>query len=83
MIYAVQDIIDDAPHEDGEWFEYGVKVEGKKITVTLNGEVINEYTEPDEVDHATRKLGSGTIALEAHDPESVIHFKGLYIRPLE
>ncbi len=82
-VYAVKNVMDEAPHEDNEWFEYGVKVVGKTITITVNGEVVNEYTEPDEVDHATRKLSSGTIALQAHDPESVIHFKDIYIRPLD
>lgn len=82
-IYAVQNVMDEAPHKDDEWFEYRVKVAGKTVTVSVNGEVVNEYTEPDEVDHATRKLGSGTIAIQAHDPDSVIFYKDIYIRPIE
>ncbi len=81
-IWSVADILDDPPHEDDEWFEYTLVVRGSEITLKVNGEVVTQYTEPDDPGHETRRLSSGTVALQAHDPESVIHFKELWIRPL-
>lgn len=81
-IYAVKDVMNDAPHKDGEWFTYNIRVQDKRIVVSLNGEVVNDYTEPENPDHETRKLGEGTIAIQAHDPQSVIHYKDMRYRPL-
>lgn len=81
-IYNVKDVIDDAPHEDGEWFKYNVRVEGKRIVIKVNDEVVNDFTEPEDPGHEHRRLGEGTIAIQAHDPESVIHFKNIRLRRL-
>lgn len=81
-VYAVKDVMDNAPHPDGEWFTYNIRVEGKRIVIKVNGQVVNDYTEPEDPGHETRKLGEGTIAIQAHDPESVIHYKDLRFRPL-
>jgi hypothetical protein len=81
-VYAVKDVMDQAPHKDGEWFTYHIRVEGKRVVIKVNGEVVNDYTEPEDPGHETRKLGEGTIAIQAHDPESVIHYKNLRYRAL-
>lgn len=81
-IYNIEDVLDEAPHLDGEWFTYHVHVEGKRIVIKVNGEIVNDYTEPDDPGHATRKLGAGTIAIQAHDPKSVIHYKNIRLRKL-
>ena len=81
-IYNVQDLLNDAPHKDGEWFTYRIRVEGKRVITSVNGIVVNEFTEPEDPGHKTRKLGEGTIAIQAHDPESVIHYKSIRMRKL-
>ncbi len=88
-LYAVKDVLDTAPVADGEWFDYDIKVEGKHITISINGKVTTDWTEPEGWDPATalknmpgRKLSEGTIALQAHDPQSVVYYKDLMIRPL-
>lgn len=88
-LYAVKDVLNTAPVGDDEWFDYGIKVEGKRITITINGKVTADFTEPADWDPATalknmpgRKLSSGTMAIQAHDPKSVAYYKDLYIRPL-
>jgi hypothetical protein len=81
-VYAVKDVMNDAPHKDDEWFTYHIRVEGKRIIIKVNGEVVNDYTEPEDPGHATRRLGTGTIAIQAHDPQSVIHYKSLRLRKL-
>jgi len=81
-VYSFQDLKEPG-HKDGEWFKYQIKVEGKKITVTINGKVTNEYTEPADHAEKTKRLGEGTIALQGHDPGSLIFFRNLRIRTLD
>lgn len=80
-VYAVKDVMDQAPHKDGEWFTYHIAVTGKRIVIKINGKVVNDYTEPDQVE-GTRKLSRGTIALQAHDPGSRVAYRNLRIKPL-
>ncbi|MGD9636238.1 MAG: DUF1080 domain-containing protein, partial [Pirellulales bacterium] len=62
-------------------------VRGKKITLKVNGETTVEYTEPDDVERpaefAGRKFSHGTIALQAHDPGSVVRYRNIRIKPLK
>jgi len=88
-LYAVADVLNTAPHKDDEWFDYGIKVEGKRIIITINGKVTTDWTQPDDWDPTKslnnmdgRKLGEGTIAIQGHDPKSIIHYKDMHIKPL-
>jgi hypothetical protein len=81
-VYSVKDVINDAQHKDGEWFKYNVRVEGKRVIIKVNDVVVNDYTEPENPGHATRRLSSGTVAIQAHDPKSVIHYKNIRLRKL-
>ena len=80
-LYAVENVMHDAPHEDKEWFTYHITVNGKEITFRVDGEVVMEYTEPENVE-GTKRLSSGTIALQAHDPNSQIYYRNLQVRVL-
>ncbi|MEM0967930.1 MAG: DUF1080 domain-containing protein [Verrucomicrobiota bacterium] len=85
-IYAVVNVMDHAPHKDNEWFDYHIKVQGKTITLSINGELTATYTEqPGVVPNAKmpgRMLSEGTIAIQCHDPGSEARFKSIKIRPL-
>ena len=88
-LYAVQDVIDNAPSKDNEWFDYSIKVDGRHVVIQINGKTTAEWTQPADWNPATalkdmpgRKLGEGTIALQGHDPKSMVYYKDLYIRPL-
>lgn len=81
-LYAVNDVMNDAPHKDNEWFDYYIKVEGNDITFEVNGETIMEFTEPDDRE-GNISLGSGTIALQAHDPNSRIYFRNIEVREID
>jgi NADH:ubiquinone oxidoreductase subunit len=88
-LYAVADVMDNAPNKDNEWFDYAIKVEGRRITITINGKVTTDWTQPETWDPTKdltnmpgRKLSEGTIAIQGHDPKSVIHYKEMFIRPL-
>ena len=81
-VYSFQDLKEPG-HKDEERFKYQIKVEGKKITVTINGKVVNEYTEPADHAEKTKRLSKGTIALQGHDPGSLVYFRKLRIRKLD
>lgn len=88
-LYAVKDVLNTAPHQDNEWFDYGIKVEGRRITITINGKVTTDWTQPADWDPAKslqnmpgRALGAGTIAIQGHDPNSEVHYKDMFIRAL-
>lgn len=84
-LYAVKDNRDPVA-QDGEWFDYYIKVDGKRVIVKINDKVVTDYTEPENPEHLKqmpgRKIGSGTIALQAHDPKSVVHYKDLKLKIL-
>jgi len=81
-LYAVNDVMDVAPHEDHEWFTYYIKVEGRDILFKIDGETVMEFTEPEDRE-GTISLSRGTIALQAHDPDSRIYFKNIEVRLLD
>ncbi|MHC4557681.1 MAG: family 16 glycoside hydrolase [Planctomycetota bacterium] len=85
-LYAVQDVMDNAPSKDGQWFHYYIKVEGKHIVIRINGETTVDWTEPEGWEPPQRmpgrKLSSGTFALQGHDPKSVVYYKNIMVRPL-
>ena len=75
-IYAIQDV-KEAPAKDNEWFTQQIIVQGKKITVKINGKIINEYN-----DVEGGRLSSGTFALQGHDPKSKVFYKDVMVKPL-
>jgi len=75
-VYALQDV-KEAPAKDNEWFTQHIIVKGNKITVMVNGKVINEYDEKDPA-----KITTGTVALQGHDPKSKVFYKDIMIKPL-
>ena len=84
-LYAIVDV-KEPPAKDNEWFTQHIIVKGKHVTVMVNGKVTAEYTEPANVerpaDMAGRKIGSGTIALQGHDPKSKVYYRNIMVRVL-
>jgi len=84
-IYAVRNTWV-APANDNEWFSYRIKVVGKTIQTFINDQLICEYAEPENAfrpkDKPGRLLGSGTFALQAHDPGSVVKYRNMKVRIL-
>ena len=75
-----------APSTDNEWFDYDIIVKGQQITIKVNGETTVDYTEPEGgpgvANSPERKLDSGTFAIQAHDPDSIIHYERIAVKPL-
>jgi hypothetical protein len=70
-----------APAKDNEWWTYEIIVQGNAIETKVNGTTVVSFVEPPGVT-GTRKLSSGTIALQAHDAGSTALYKNLMIKPL-
>lgn len=71
-----------APSVDGEWFDYHIKVQDNSITIKVNGVTTINWVQPKGW-NKSRKIGSGTVALQAHDPKSVTHYKEVKIKVLD
>jgi hypothetical protein len=75
-----------APVADNEWFNYRIRVVGKTIQTFINDRVVCEYAEPENAyrpkDKPGRLLSSGTFALQAHDPGSVVKFRNMKVKIL-
>lgn len=84
-VYGLQDV-KEVFVKDDEWYTEHIIVQGKKVTVKINDKIINEYTEPDSLSRAVstpqRRLSSGTVALQGHDPKSKVFYKDVMLRVL-
>ena len=78
-LYAVVD--NEVPFEDDTWMQYVIRVEKGVVTVSVNGKELVNHT-PKAEDSKLQKEG-GAIALQAHDPVSVVHYKNIRIKPLK
>jgi hypothetical protein len=74
---------DKAPSRDNEWFDYVVIVRDKNISISVDGVETVNWTQPDDWDGGERKIGAGTIALQAHDPLSEVRYRNIRIKPLD
>jgi hypothetical protein len=74
------------PAQDNKWWTQHIIVKGNKVTVKIDGKTVLEYNEPPGAiagKDFERKLGSGTFALQAHDPKSVIRYKNVRVKRLD
>jgi hypothetical protein len=73
--------------QDDEWFTEHIIVKGDTITVRVNDKQLVEWTQPADWAGVRgtpgRRLGPGTIALQAHDPNSTVYYKNIRIKPLD
>ena len=87
-LYHVKDVLDQSPAKDDEWFTEDIIVKGDTITVSVDGKLVVEWTQPPDWDGGRegpgRKItGPGTIALQGHDPNSTVYYKNIRIKPLD
>ena len=74
-----------SPSVDHEWFDYHISVKGRKIVLKVNGQTTVEFTEPKgwkgpNPKMTGRVLSEGTIALQAHDPDSTVFYKDIRLK---
>lgn len=84
-LYGIKDHYQ-APARDDAWFTLRIRVEGRRIRTFVDGKPIVDYTQPvrpqRSADMQGRVLASGTFALQAHDPDSEVHYRNIKVRSL-
>ena len=84
-LYDIEDVKESAAKPE-EWSSYVIRVEGKHITLIVNGKTTVDYTEPDPVvrkkGREGRVVSSGTFALQGHDPKSKVWIKNFRVKAL-
>ena len=84
-LYGVVDV-KEQNIQDGEWWTETITVKDKHVTIKLNDKVVVDYEEPaDKVAGTdfTRKIDSGTYALQGHDPKSTVYYKNIRVKRLD
>jgi hypothetical protein len=85
-LYGVVDIPNPGL-QDNQWYKTSIRVEGRHIVIKINDKITVDYTEPEGKPAFSpefeRRLGDGTFALQAHDPDSKVYFRNLKVRRLK
>jgi hypothetical protein len=85
-LYAVEDNKEKVA-EDGKWFTEHIIVKDDTVTVFVDGKKASEWKQPADwkgiKDFPERRLTSGTIALQGHDPGSTVMYKNIRIKALK
>lgn len=72
--------------KDNEWYTEHIIVKGKRVIIKVNDKTVVDYTEPENFQPASgqggRRIGSGTFALQGHDPGSTVYYKNIMVKPL-
>lgn len=87
-VYHVADVLDTSPARDDVWFTEDITVQGNSIAVKVDDTPVIQWTQPPDWDGGRegpgrRITGPGTIALQAHDPNSTVYYKNIRIKPLD
>tara|TARA_B100001123_G_C15341990_1_gene1035375 strand:+ start:2327 stop:3052 length:726 start_codon:yes stop_codon:yes gene_type:complete len=79
--------LDKAPSTDGEWFDYHIIVLDDSITIKVNDETTVQWKQPADwkgpENMPGRVLSHGTVALQAHDLDSEVHYRDIKIKILD
>ena len=66
----------EAPHKPDEWFTQEVIAEGNHIVIKVNGRTTVDFIDPE------RSYMQGYLALQQHDPATVVKFRKVEIKEL-
>ncbi len=85
-LYGVDDVADPGV-KDNEWYTQEIIVEGNHIVLKVNGNTLVDFTEPEGKksfsNEFERRLGEGTFAIQAHDPNSKCYFRNIRVKKLD
>ena len=84
-LYGVVDVKEQNV-EDNTWWTQHIIVKGKQVIIKINEKEVVNYTEPDNQKafdgSFERRLGSGTFALQGHDPGSTVTYRNIRVKRL-
>jgi len=63
--------------EDDTWWTQHIIAKGNHIIIKVNGETVVDFVDEDNT------YKKGYVALQQHDPGSVVHYRNLKVRPLD
>ncbi|MCC7010307.1 MAG: DUF1080 domain-containing protein [Acidobacteria bacterium] len=85
-LYHVVDL-SNIPGKDDEWIPLEIRVENNTIAISVKGEEVVRWKQPagwtSNYDTLSRRIAPGTIAFQAHDPNSLTAYANIRIRPLD
>jgi hypothetical protein len=85
-LYQVSNITE-APAKDDEWFTEHITVQGNMVMTAVNDKMLVHWMQPADWkgmgdNGADKRIRTGTIALQAHDPNSTVHYRNIRIKLL-
>jgi hypothetical protein len=72
-------LLHESPVKDDTWFTVHISVQGKHVVVRINDKITVDYLEPEGIP-GERRIGKGYIALQQHDPGSIVHFRNIMLK---
>ena len=81
-LYGIRDVMNTATVKDNEWFTYDIIVKGDHVEIKINGKTTADWTQPADWKSGNRRIGSGTFALQAHDPGSKVMYRNIRVKPM-
>jgi hypothetical protein len=84
-LYQVSNI-STAPAKDNEWFTIHITVMGDMVMTMAGDRHLVHWMQPPDwkgigADGPDKRLRTGTIALQAHDPNSTVYYRNIRIKP--
>ena len=83
-LYGVANVMEKHARDD-EWYTQEIIVRGKRVITKINGKVLVDYVEPDDVvreEWPGRRVSHGTFAIQGHDPDSTVYFRNIKVKLL-
>ena len=81
-LYGIKDVMNTATVKDNEWFTYDIIVKGDHVEIKINGKTTADWTQPADWRSGGRRIGTGTFALQAHDPGSKVMYRNIRVKPM-
>lgn len=85
-LYGVDDVKEQVV-KDSVWYTEKIIVRGNHVVIQVDDKTVVDYTEPENMQKPEntngRKISSGTFALQGHDPNSIVFYKDIQVRPLD
>lgn len=80
-LYGIRNVYKTVAKDD-EWIKVKARVESDRVQIWVNGIKTADYIQPERKVGNTRRLSSGTFALQGHDVKSKMQYRSFKVRRL-